>query len=87
MEFYDTSICFVTAVSSLDSFIPSTLELLADSASLLQHFAAGHTNVAERNADYWTIASGLRFQKGKTIASHEFVLLLSSRSDLLRPSN
>ncbi|KAL7415255.1 Endonuclease/exonuclease/phosphatase [Mrakia frigida] len=37
------------------------------------HFAAGHTNVAERNADYWTIASGLRFQKGKTIASHDII--------------
>lgn len=50
MEFYDTSICFVTA-----------------------HLAAGHSNVAERNADYRTIAEGLRFQKGKTIASHDFI--------------
>jgi hypothetical protein len=35
------------------------------------HFAAGHSNVEERNADYRTIAHGLHFQKGKTINSHE----------------
>lgn len=37
------------------------------------HFAAGHSNVEERNADYRTIADGLHFQKGKTINSHECV--------------
>jgi hypothetical protein len=35
------------------------------------HLAAGHTNVAERNADYHTIASGLTFQRGKTVDDHE----------------
>ncbi|CDZ98260.1 Inositol-1,4,5-triphosphate 5-phosphatase (synaptojanin), INP51/INP52/INP53 family [Phaffia rhodozyma] len=38
------------------------------------HFAAGHSNVAERNADFWTIHSGLRFLKGKTISSHENII-------------
>jgi hypothetical protein len=38
---------------------------------LTAHLAAGHPNVEERNADYRTIASGLHFQKGKTISSHE----------------
>lgn len=38
---------------------------------LTAHLAAGHSNVEERNADYRTIVSGLRFLKGKTIDSHE----------------
>lgn len=38
---------------------------------LTAHLAAGHTNVDERNMDYWTIANGLHFLKGKTIDSHE----------------
>ena len=37
------------------------------------HLAAGHSNVEERNADFWTITKGLHFLKGKTIASHEYV--------------
>jgi hypothetical protein len=35
------------------------------------HLAAGHTNVAERNADFHTINNGLAFQRGRTIADHE----------------
>lgn len=35
------------------------------------HLAAGHSNVTERNADYKTINSGLRFLRGKTIEDHE----------------
>lgn len=35
------------------------------------HLAAGHTNVEERNSDYRTIVNQLRFQKGKTIGSHQ----------------
>ncbi|KAI9456718.1 SacI homology domain-containing protein [Boletus coccyginus] len=35
------------------------------------HLAAGHSNVEERNADFWTITKGLHFLKGKTIASHK----------------
>jgi len=35
------------------------------------HFASGQANFEERNADYRTITSGLHFQKGKTIESHE----------------
>lgn len=38
---------------------------------LTAHLAVGHSNVEERNADYRTIVSGLRFLKGKTIDSHE----------------
>lgn len=38
---------------------------------LTAHLAAGHSNVEERNADYRTIVSGLRFLKGKAIDSHE----------------
>jgi synaptojanin len=37
------------------------------------HLAAGHANVEERNSDYRTIVTGLHFQKGKTMASHEYV--------------
>lgn len=40
---------------------------------LTAHFAAGHGNVAERNADYRTIVHGLHFLKGKTIDSHQSV--------------
>jgi hypothetical protein len=35
------------------------------------HFAAGLSNVEERNHDYETIEDGLKFLRGKTIASHE----------------
>lgn len=35
------------------------------------HLAAGHSNVEERNQDYFTIAQGLQFAKGKNLASHE----------------
>jgi hypothetical protein len=35
------------------------------------HFAAGTSNVAERNADYVTISGGLHFLRGKTISDHE----------------
>ena len=38
---------------------------------LTAHFAAGHSNIEERNADYRTIVGGLHFLKGKTIDSHE----------------
>ncbi|KAG9317505.1 inositol polyphosphate phosphatase [Chiua virens] len=41
------------------------------------HFAAGHSNVEERNADFWTISKGLHFLKGKTIASHDNVIWLA----------
>lgn len=45
---------------------------------LTAHLAAGHSNVEERNADYRTIASGLHFQKGKNISSHEYAFVSSS---------
>lgn len=38
------------------------------------HFAAGYTNVEERNHDYLTIYNELEFLKGKTISSHENVI-------------
>ena len=47
------------------------------------HLAAGHGNVAERNADYRTISQGLRFLKGKMIHDHEYVILKVSRHKLI----
>ncbi|KAI9574632.1 phosphatidylinositol phosphate phosphatase [Boletus coccyginus] len=41
------------------------------------HLAAGHSNVEERNADFWTITKGLHFLKGKTIASHDNIIWLA----------
>jgi hypothetical protein len=38
------------------------------------HLAAGHSNVAERNADYRTITQGLKFLRGKTIEEHDMVI-------------
>lgn len=35
------------------------------------HLAAGHSNITERNADYKTIAGGLKFLRGKMIEDHE----------------
>ena len=40
------------------------------------HMAAGHSNIEERNADYWTISNGLVFRRGKTISSHDVVIWL-----------
>lgn len=40
----------------------------------MQHLAAGHSNVQERNSDFHTIEAGLRFLRGKTLKSHECVL-------------
>ncbi|KZT29277.1 DNase I-like protein [Neolentinus lepideus HHB14362 ss-1] len=44
---------------------------------LTAHLAAGHSNIQERNADYWTIVNDLRFLKGKTIKSHDNVIWLA----------
>jgi hypothetical protein len=44
------------------------------------HLAAGHLNIEERNADYWTIVNGLHFLRGKTIESHEYVSLIGLSS-------
>ncbi|GAA5910570.1 hypothetical protein JCM5296_002953 [Sporobolomyces johnsonii] len=41
---------------------------------LTAHLAAGHNAVEERNQDYFTIADGLHFARGKTIASHDNVV-------------
>lgn len=38
---------------------------------LTAHLAAGHSNYLERDADYFTIAEGLHFSKGKRIKDHE----------------
>ncbi|KAK4701408.1 synaptojanin, partial [Phenoliferia sp. Uapishka_3] len=38
------------------------------------HLAAGHSNVDERNSDYFTIADGLRFSRGRTIPHHDNVV-------------
>jgi hypothetical protein len=45
---------------------------------LAAHFASGHHNVDDRNADFWTINEGLKFLRGKTIDSHEYVLFFLS---------
>ncbi|GAA5885405.1 hypothetical protein JCM6882_009606 [Rhodosporidiobolus microsporus] len=41
---------------------------------LTAHLAAGHSNVEERNQDYFTIASGLHFSRGRGIANHDNVV-------------
>lgn len=40
------------------------------------HFAAGHSNLEERNADYWTIQRGLTFQRGRSLSGHDHVIWL-----------
>ena len=44
---------------------------------LTAHFAAGSSNVDERNNDYWTISDGLTFRRGLGIHSHECACPLS----------
>ncbi|SGY72918.1 BQ5605_C005g03230 [Microbotryum silenes-dioicae] len=41
---------------------------------LTAHFAAGYSNVDERNADFFTVERGLHFSRGRTIASHDNVV-------------
>ncbi|BGP13847.1 Inositol-1,4,5-trisphosphate 5-phosphatase 1 [Rhodosporidiobolus nylandii] len=41
---------------------------------LTAHLAAGHSNVEERNQDYFTIASGLHFSRGRTIDGHDNIV-------------
>jgi hypothetical protein len=41
-------------------------------AFLVCHFAAGSSNVKERNMDYWTICEGMVFG-GRNIEEHEYV--------------
>jgi len=56
---------------------------------LTAHLAAGHSNIEERNQDYFTISDGLHFARGKMIGDHESVPLLASLQSmmliLLRP--
>lgn len=40
------------------------------------HLAAGFANYDERNRDYRTISTGLRFQRGRTIDDHDVVIWL-----------
>ncbi len=49
---------------------------IADSTLCLMtcHLAAGHGNVTERNADYRTISSGLKFLRGKIIDDHDIII-------------
>lgn len=44
---------------------------------LTAHLAAGHSNVEERNADYFTISEGLHFSRGRRIADHDNVIWAS----------
>ncbi|GAA5878352.1 hypothetical protein JCM16303_002744 [Sporobolomyces ruberrimus] len=41
---------------------------------LTAHLAAGHSNVEERNQDYFTISEGLHFARGKTIVDHDNIV-------------
>ncbi|GJN88599.1 hypothetical protein Rhopal_001565-T1 [Rhodotorula paludigena] len=54
---------------------------------LTAHLAAGHNNVEERNQDYRTIAEGLHFARGKTIASHENVVWAADTNYRISLSN
>ncbi|KAG4305365.1 hypothetical protein PORY_001535 [Pneumocystis oryctolagi] len=40
------------------------------------HFAAGRFNYDERNRDYFTIANGLAFQRGRVIMDHDIIIWL-----------
>ncbi|KTW32136.1 uncharacterized protein T551_00818 [Pneumocystis jirovecii RU7] len=40
------------------------------------HFAAGRFNCDERNRDYFTIANGLTFQRGRVIMDHDIIIWL-----------
>ena len=40
------------------------------------HLAAGHSNVEERNQDYYTITDGLMFKKGRRIRDHDNIVWL-----------
>lgn len=40
------------------------------------HLAAGFANYVERNRDYQTIREGLRFQRNRSIDSHDSVIWL-----------
>ncbi|KAI7859014.1 SacI homology domain-containing protein [Circinella umbellata] len=44
---------------------------------LAAHFASGHSNYEDRNADFHTINQGLRFLRGRTIESHDNIFWLS----------
>ncbi|KAK9495456.1 SacI homology domain-containing protein [Lipomyces doorenjongii] len=43
---------------------------------ITSHFAAGMSNVEDRNNDYRTIARGIRFPRGKTLKDHDTVVWL-----------
>jgi hypothetical protein len=40
------------------------------------HLAAGHSNIEDRNTDYFTISEGLSFIKGRKIADHDAIVWL-----------
>ncbi|KAM0755638.1 hypothetical protein T439DRAFT_8341 [Meredithblackwellia eburnea MCA 4105] len=41
---------------------------------LTAHLAAGHNNLEERNSDYFTIAEGLHFSRGRGISQHDNIV-------------
>ncbi|PWN93379.1 hypothetical protein FA10DRAFT_270625 [Acaromyces ingoldii] len=56
------------------------------------HFAAGKSNVEERNADYWTINRELGFSRARTVNHHDHVIWLGdfnyridSGNEVVRP--
>ncbi|KAK9454835.1 SacI homology domain-containing protein [Dipodascopsis uninucleata] len=43
---------------------------------ITSHFAAGLSNIEDRNHDYRTIANGIRFPRGKTLRDHDTIVWL-----------
>ncbi|KAI9474803.1 SacI homology domain-containing protein [Zychaea mexicana] len=54
---------------------------------LAAHFASGHSNYEDRNADFHTINTGLRFLRGRTIDSHDNIFWLSDLNYRVSLSN
>ncbi|GAA6012488.1 hypothetical protein JCM11491_004347 [Sporobolomyces phaffii] len=54
---------------------------------LTAHLAAGHSNVEERNQDYFTISEGLHFARGKTIVDHDNIVWAADTNYRLNMTN
>ncbi|GAA5957595.1 hypothetical protein JCM3765_001449 [Sporobolomyces pararoseus] len=54
---------------------------------LTAHLAAGHSNVEERNQDYFTISEGLHFARGKGIVDHDNIVWAADTNYRINMSN
>ncbi|GAA5931421.1 uncharacterized protein JCM15063_001462 [Sporobolomyces koalae] len=54
---------------------------------LTAHLAAGHSNVEERNQDFFTINEGLHFARGKIISSHDNIVWAADTNYRINMSN